>query len=612
MAHLADLIQVTKRKYPHLKRIEELMTGQTEDLQKEIFSRANAIEDDYVRIIDEAMDTNVGLFSRSDQRVRDRARLVVLLEAVQMGMKAPAASAGYSGLKELQKGIVRENDFTSAQDAVSRRLQSIKSAMETAAAAAAAAKQELQRKAAAKAEAAEAAETQMRVIFLREIKGIYDGKIAEMARGRQTMRWHYNDFATKYATKVLVRYTSAIIDIDTAVTQVEKILDTASESAERKAKFKREIAVGLFKAVRKYAPPPINLAGALVEAGVNLALGVLDHLQKAEITANIKMQVEGAALGKSALDAMQKMVTDRIKAGPIPSLSSIDGATTVAVMLDKAKVEAITVVEQAIAKILEEANLSMQGGSEEADFRPQMVHAASALDFGGVSSTIHQLLQHDRSTSAFDAAAPRLTRSPSIFNNRDLFRTKFNERLVETQTKQHLHFLQLKDQLNALTELQTPPAGSSPEFMRLAIIYVYALAMKGRVEAIGAGGKDSIPGLEDAEKTFLAKPEVNLITLDASKATSDALPIYYDGGNTTRYILVATLLDLVKSSENPFDALFSGEAGALSGVVTKLDGFYAANKKFGLDTRAAALNHSSIGLRRDAYKKDAYTNKLYR
>lgn len=605
MADLTTLIEDVKHKFPHLKRVSELLAGRDEDLKITVLTRANSISDaSIIKTIDDAMNTNVGIFGSltGNQGVRDLARLAVLLEAVKI---SAGGGSGYGGLAAIRKSIVDGNNLKNAEKAVQDRLDDIQRIER-------AAQQAVQEALARKLAAEEEEEFQRRIVVLREVRIAYETRIGTMADTRVNTRQAYENFASRYTTSILDKYTDAVLVLDQALNEVDTVLQTAKKDSDAQAAFKREVALFLFKAVRKYAPPPFNLAGAIVEAGAALVSGVLSNLKDA-ISADVNMTVSGAALGKAAMDAMQKSVTNQIQGANIPRFD-FGTASSVKDMLLESKRQAIDMVGKAVEDTLEEAKLAQARGQSPVEYRNvQADHAKKLVSFEGISRNLPQILAHtaDSRDDVFRTMPGRLVRSPSL-GAKDL-RARFEERMEEAVAAERTRFDQLRGQLEALASLTPPGEATSPEFKRLVVIFLYAIAIKARMAA--SGSKKKIPVLEKNEIAFLSSPAVNLITTvrpvvargTASSAPKKGqLPIFYDGSYVTRYALAATLLNYTKSAQNPFNALFSSQASGVAAIEKSLNTFCADNTAY-----AEAILARSQASGGDSFQKSTFQASLF-
>lgn len=620
MTALQDAINGVKRKYPHLKRLDETigLVGSAlqgkPDLQLSVFGAASSIGDSGARVIDEAMNTDVGFVGRlsGSQNSRDLARLAVLVQAVLIDMGNKGTS-DFSALTGMARPLASGKEAV-AREAVTSRLALIESihakekarlqaeldrvAEEAERARRAAADEQARRKSANKLLAEAAMAEQRRRITVRESANLrYLDTVKDIAKDRQAQRGRLESFSNTFVLDIVSRYLSSATIMDKAVKDVEDTLASAMRGAEQRAKFKRELATSLFKAIRQYAPPPFNLAGALVEAGINIALNIYNEASKAAILADTKLSVDGAELGKKALDFMQEKITGRIKAQNIPSMSAVDGDTTVADMLNKARLEATTMVSEAVERVLKEEGMALTGGSETADYSHQQDIVQKRVKFDDVAGA----------PAASSPSAPR----PLAVGRSD-FLTKLDRRLRQAKDDEYQIFLRMTDQLRNVARLSAPAPNTSGDFKIFTYIFIYAVAMKGRVEANKASGIRDIPKLEKEEIAFLKK--IGLISTDKADDQSNTLPIYYkEGSNTSSYVLVATMLNFANADNNPFAAVFSSKADPIAAMKRGFEEMYRLNKAIGenVRTQAEISSNRSFAQTATGFKQETFTKKLY-
>ncbi len=273
MPDFAELRMDVERRFANLKRIEGLNAliktgfGADTDLMVTILDHARHLPGGEAEVaIQQAMNTDVGFLASvtrsSSQTVRDLARYAVLLEAILVKLDRPRTTGGYGALSAMRKALTDANDEATARNAVISQARSIKDYEDRKRAEAAAA---------LALEAATREEEERKAALRREIAAHsdhVDSQLLALSEGfkarRRAIRTEFKLDALEYYSRSLGAFMAFSNDIDEILAQVNKAIEDSRIATAETTEIKKKIITGIFEAIKNYAPPPFNLAGAAV------------------------------------------------------------------------------------------------------------------------------------------------------------------------------------------------------------------------------------------------------------------------------------------------------------------------------------------------------------
>lgn len=546
MPDFAELRMDVERRFPNLKRIEGLNAliktgfGADTDLMVTIFDHARHLSGGEAELaIQQAMNTDVGFLASvtrsSSQTVRDLARYAVLLEAIRLKLGLSSMAGGYGALSAMRKAMTDANHEATARNEVISKARSIKDYED---------RKRREAEAALALESARRKEEERKAALRRQIDEqavLVDSQLLALSEGlkarRRAIRTEFKLESLEYYSRSLGAFISFSNDVDEILERVNKVIDESRTATAETAELKKKIITGIFEAIKNYAPPPFNLAGAAV-------------VKLIEVLPAFPSDPPDAP-PPVATDLTTRCVNDHLRARPATLIDQVlakqvlpdpPAGFSVRKLMDHCRGLGDEAVRELVAGLILKAGLdSDHDGALEA--RENRAAAAIVGRPGAFAQRFSDVNRFVQAPGASVGAPPAILARPVA-----------QRMVVHAELRRAHYYRQLEQFLSQLRTVSAHPPGKIDDALKKqTALFLYGTT----IAAYFNTAQTSLPPLQDSEITFLEAQ--GFVSRTSSSTVS--FPLQYRVGRFGYYYsdvfrICYVLAKFARNPVNPFHMFF--------------------------------------------------------